>query len=118
MSLSSDEAEGNGASVYPSISADGPLVAFSSSASNLVPNDTNGASDVFVRHRRLGTTSRVSLSSNGAEGNGAGDFPSISAAGRYVAFSSGAFNLVKNDTNGTYDVFVRGPLVRELAVRE
>jgi Tol biopolymer transport system component len=90
-----------------SISADGRYVAFESEAANLVPGDTNGKSDIFVRDRQLGTTERVSIDSAGAEGNGDSYFPSISADGRYVAFWSNADNLVPGDTNGTFDVFVR-----------
>ena len=77
-------------------------------ASNLVADDTNGASDVFVRDLANGTTARVSTSSSGAQGNGSsGDAASdISADGRFVSFSSAARNLVDGDTNGVRDVFV------------
>ena len=78
-----------------------------SSASNLVPGDTNAAQDVFVRDRKLGTTRRVSVSSTEAQGNSASFDPAISSAGRYVAFGSYASNLVPGDTNGAIDVFVR-----------
>ncbi len=110
MSLSSAGAEGNGGSFVPSISAGGRFVAFDSEASNLVAGDANGSFDVFVRDRRTGTTTRMSLSSAGAEGNGGSFVPSISADGRFVAFLSGASNLVAGDLNGSFDVFVRGPL--------
>src|SRR4029079_1646625 len=86
---------------------DGHLVAFWSSASNLVPNDTNGVNDVFVRDRLTNTTTRVSIDSSGVEGNGPSTDPAFSADGRYVAFQSAATNLVPNDTNGKIDVFVR-----------
>jgi Tol biopolymer transport system component len=107
VSLDSSGNQGNNYSFNPSISANGRFVAFYSNASNLVPNDTNGSSDVFVRDLQSGTTTRVSLDSNGNQGNGVSSFPSISADGRYVAFSSGATNLVPGDTNGKTDVFVR-----------
>jgi Tol biopolymer transport system component len=110
VSLSSDDAEGNGASYAPSVSTDGRYVAFNSLASNLVLDDTNGTADAFVRDLKLGTTRRVSLGSNGAEGNGNSFASSISGHGRFVAFYSGASNLVENDTNGAVDVFVRGRL--------
>ena len=110
VSVSSAESQGNDDSYNPSISADGRSVAFQSDASNLVANDTNGTSDIFVRDRQAGTTRRVSISSTGTQGNNNSDAPSISADGRYVAFPSDATNLVANDTNGTSDVFVRGPL--------
>lgn len=107
VSVSSAGAEGNGFSRGSAVSADGRYVAFVSSATNLVPGDTNAVSDVFVRDRWLGTTERVSVSSSGTEGNGASSSPAISADGRYVAFSSEASNLVAGDTNGQSDVFVR-----------
>ncbi len=107
VSVDTSGAEGNADSEDPGLSADGRWVAFSSLASNLVPGDTNNSSDVFVRDRLTGTTQRVSLDSNGTPGNGTSHTPSISADGRYVAFASGATNLVTGDTNGRADVFVR-----------
>ncbi len=89
-----------------SISADGRFVAFTSVASNLVPGDTNLASDVFVHDRQSGTTERASVDSGGAQGNGDSDNQSISADGRFVAFESHASNLVAGDTNGFRDAFV------------
>ena len=106
VSVSSAEVEGNGASYWPSISADGRYVAFHSSASNLVGDDTNSVYDVFVRDRLAGTTERVSVSSAGGEGNLDSAYLSISADGRYVAFWSAAGNLVENDANGYADIFV------------
>jgi Tol biopolymer transport system component len=91
----------------PAISANGRYVAFTSPASNLVRRDTNRRADVFVRDRRLDKTRRVSVASNGDQGNGSNDGPAISADGRYVAFTSRASNLVPRDTNGKADVFVR-----------
>jgi len=106
VSVASDGAQGNDYSYSPSISADGRYVAFDSSASNLVSGDTNGARDVFVHDRQGGGTTRVSVTSDGAQGGTGSWNPSISADGRYVAFYSGASNLVSGDTNGTDDVFV------------
>jgi Tol biopolymer transport system component len=91
------------------LSADGRFVAFSSSANNLIPGDTNGSldgRDVFVRDRAQATTTRVSVASNGEQGNGASDVPSISGSGRFVAFSSYASNLVRRDGDEDSDVFV------------
>jgi Tol biopolymer transport system component len=97
-----------GASSDPALSARGRFVAFSSDASNLVPGDTNGTGDVFVRDRWTGTTRRVSVSSTGTQTDGHGSFaPALSGDGRFVAFSSDASNLVPADRNGTADVFVR-----------
>jgi Tol biopolymer transport system component len=107
VSLASDGTPGNGASYGPSISADGRYVAFYSRASNLVAGDTNGSWDAFVRDREARTTTRVSLTSDGTQGNGASFPSSISADGRHVAFHSNADNLVAGDTNGRNDVFVR-----------
>jgi hypothetical protein len=106
VSLASDGSEANGYSWRASISADGRLVAFDSKASNLAPDDTNGFLDVFVHDRQTGATTRVSLASDGGEGNGDSAYASISADGRLVAFASWASNLTPNDTNDTWDVFV------------
>jgi Tol biopolymer transport system component len=106
VSVASDGMQANERSGGASISADGRYVAFSSEASNLVPGDTNGWSDMFVHDRHTGQTSRVSLASDGTQGNIGSTGPSISADGRYVAFTSGANNLVPGDTNHSVDVFV------------
>ena len=107
VSIVSDGAEGNSHSYSPSISADGRYVAFQSEASDLVPDDTNAAFDVFVHDRQTGATERMSLAGDGAQGNQHSFFPSISADGRYLTFQSDATNLVAYDTNGVGDVFVR-----------
>ena len=101
----------NAPSRSPSLSADGRYVAFCSYATNLVGGDTNGALDIFVRDRLAGTTERVSVDSSGVQGDGESDSPSISADGRYVAFSSFASNLVGGDTNTERDVFVHDRLL-------
>jgi len=98
---------GNGPSDAGALSADGRFLAFRSAASNLVPGDTNGHSDVFVKDRTTGAVHRVSVASTGVQGNNTAiGSPSISADGRYVAFSSAATNLVPNDLNNRQDVFV------------
>jgi Tol biopolymer transport system component len=109
VSIASDGTQGNGASVNSAMSADGRYVAFVSSATNLVAGDTNGYDDVFVHDRQTGQTTRVSVHSNGAQGNNRSSLdamPAISADGRYVAFVSRASNLVDGDTANAYDVFV------------
>ena len=108
VSANSDEVRGDQPSLFASISEDGRFVAFSSRATNLVPNDLNGTFDIFIRDRLTGTTERVSVDSADAEANG-GSYgrPAISADGRFVAFSSEASNLVPGDTNGQEDIFVR-----------
>jgi Tol biopolymer transport system component len=107
VSVATGGAQADDGSSGASISADGRFIAFVSGADDLVAGDTNALGDIFVRDRRLGATERVSVATGGAQANGEGYDPSISADGRYVAFWSGATNLVANDTNGTYDVFVR-----------
>ncbi len=106
VSLDSSGVEGNGASLDPVISPDGRFVAFNSDASNLVANDTNGVGDVFVHDRQTGETTRVSVDSNGVEGIFVSGFPTMSADGRLIAFRSLADNLVPNDTNGAFDIFL------------
>ena len=109
VSVDSSGVQGNGASGHfgDALSSDGRFVAFRSAATNLVAGDTNAALDVFVRDRANGTTERVSVATNGTQGNGISQEPSISADGRYVAFQSLATNLVNGDTNGFEDIFVR-----------
>jgi Tol biopolymer transport system component len=97
----------NGPSAYPSISADGRFVAFQSKASNLVPDDTNGLPDIFVKDRRTGETTRVSVSSDGAQSNGESLAPAISADGRFVAFVSSATNLTPGVEGHFWGVLVR-----------
>ncbi len=107
VSVSSLEAQGNGVATSPTISADGRFVAFVSSASNLVVGDTNRADDVFVRDRVGGTTVRASVRTGGGQATSGADWGTISADGRFVAFSSTSANLVPGDTNAGGDVFVR-----------
>ena len=107
VSVATDGTQANSDSFDPAISADGRYVAFGSDASNLVPGDTNGTDEVFVRDRRSGTTQLVSVATGGTQANGRSFIPAISADGRYVVFGSDASNLVPGDTNGTDEVFVR-----------
>jgi len=107
VSVASDETLANSDSATPSISADGHAVAFMSFASNLVPNDTNGHFDVFVRDRTAGTTVLASVRADGVQGNQDSLYPAISGNGAFVAFPSDATNLVRNDTNDRRDVFLR-----------
>ncbi len=99
-----------GESASPSISADGRYIAFKSAATNLVEGDTNTKTDVFVRDMIKGTTTRVNTDSNGIQANIGSAHVSLSADGRYVAFSSGATNLVADDTNAKSDIFVHDML--------
>jgi Tol biopolymer transport system component len=106
-SLDASGAESDNHSGSFALSRDGRFVVFSSSATNLVPGDTNGREDVFVRDRLLNTVERVSVDSAGVEADLQSNQPTISADGRYVVFSSWAHNLVPGDTNDTNDVFLR-----------
>ncbi len=117
VSITSDGSQGNGSSAeMTAISANGRYVAFASDASNLVTEDTNASTDIFVHDRQTRKTTRVSVSSSGRQGNdnsGAGyrafwsdDGLAMSADGRYVTFYSVASNLVSGDTNGMVDIFV------------
>ncbi|MGD2108356.1 MAG: hypothetical protein PVI86_03090 [Phycisphaerae bacterium] len=106
VSMAYNGAEGNEDSFVPSISYHGRFVAFESDASNLVADDDNEVADVFIRDRESEETVRVSISSDGDEGNGPSRAPSLSADGGFVAFQSKADNLVSGDTNAWRDVFV------------
>lgn len=98
---------GNGHSQSGQVSTNGQFVVFQSDASDLVPNDTNGVTDIFVRNLMTGTTVLVSASTNGGPANGPSTDPVMTPNGRFVAFISSASNLVPGDTNGIPDVFVR-----------
>jgi Tol biopolymer transport system component len=106
ISVGPGGAPGDRASRAPALSADGRFVAFQSDATNLVPADTNQRTDVFVRDRRFGTTTRVSLGPASVQGDQPSTAPRISGDGRFVAFQSVAANLVPGDTNSAPDIFV------------
>ena len=105
VSQSSTGSQGNNNSFISAISADGNRIAFSSSATNLVNDDSNARTDIFVRDVAQGTTTLVSVSSSGELGNGTCSVPSISADGQIVSFLSGANNLVAGDNNNLNDLF-------------
>ena len=113
ISVSSGGQEGNGESGSPAISSTGRYIAFSSFASNLVSGDTNNGSDIFVMDRDTGVIQRVSVSSSEAQTAGGSHDPAISSNGRYIAFYSGAGDLVASDTNDKFDVFVRDTVAGE-----
>jgi Tol biopolymer transport system component len=106
-SVDSNGAQANGGSSHPFVSADGRYVLFESDATNLVPDDTNGKTDVFIHDRQSGVTARLSVAASGEQANDTSFAAALSADGNYSAFSSKASNLVPDDTNGTYDIFVR-----------
>lgn len=107
VSVASDLTLGNAGSITPSISEDGNVVAFASTATNLVSQSTLGFQQAFVHELQSGTTELVSVSSSGAVGNDASYYPALSRDGSLVAFKSAASNLVSHDTNDEPDVFVR-----------
>ncbi|MBK9925327.1 MAG: PD40 domain-containing protein [Anaerolineales bacterium] len=107
ISTDSNGLQANNYSGSPSISSDGRYIAFASQATNLVPGDVNGKSDVFIHDMKTSTTTLVSVGSSGTQWTMGSTSPSISADGRYVAFRSGDDNLVSGDTNGCNDIFVR-----------
>ncbi len=90
-----------------SISADGRFVAFTSQADNLVPGDTNGVADAFVRDVKTKQTILLSATATGVPGWGSSSAPSISNNGRYVAFLSRAKNLVAGTPAVDSALFVR-----------
>ncbi len=105
VSKSANGIESNGGSGDPSINFNGTKVVFSSSSSNLVTGDVNGKQDVFLVDLALNSIRRLTISSNGIEGNGDSSSGSISASGARVAFSSQANNLHPNDLTAYWDVF-------------
>lgn len=98
----------NAACANPSISGDGRYVAFSCSANNLVPNDSNGRSDIFLKDRQTGELRLISATPAGASGNEGSYEPAVSGDGRFVVFRSYASDLLAGTTNvNRADVFVR-----------
>jgi hypothetical protein len=107
VSVSSTGAEGNQDSWSTrGVTDDGRYSLFDSSATNLVPNDTNGLTDVFRHDTTTGGTVRVDVSPNGGQLPAGGFGGAMSADGRYGAFVTAA-SLDLADTNGTTDVYVR-----------
>ena len=106
ISLGMGGTEADGPSAFPSISADGRFVAFESKASNIVPNDLNAVSDIFVFDRTTRQMDIVSVDADGRFGDESSHFPSISEDGRYVSFHSYA-TLSRDDYNQGVDVYVR-----------
>ena len=107
ISLASDGTESNGYSGSNSISDNGRYIPFSSDATNLVPNDTNGYVDTFLYDRVEQSVELINLAPDGTQANNSSGSGSISGDGRYVTFASFATNLVSNDTNQKRDIFVR-----------
>ncbi len=109
---------GNLSSLFPSISSDGRFIAFGSASSNLVNGDDNEKNDIFLRDRDTDengvfddagktSTSLISVTSGGVQGDGDSLISSVSGDGRYVAFDSDSTNFVTADSNGFTDIFLR-----------
>ena len=106
VSVSSTGTESDGNSYYPTISSDGRYIAFQSEAGNLVDNDTNDTSDIFVHDRETQTTIRVNIDNDGQEAVGTSWYATISGDGQTVAYYSSAANLVIGDNNLQDDIFM------------
>jgi Tol biopolymer transport system component len=114
VSLANDGSEPNGPSFRPSVSGDGRYVVFTSQADNLIDNDRNSSSDIFLRDTCISaagecrpSTVLLSADNAGIQANSSSDFGKISGSGRSVTFVSAADNLIVNDTNLSEDIFVR-----------
>ncbi len=108
--LISDDSTGSssdGNSFSPSISADGNLIVFASDATDLVANDTNDTTDIFLHNVGSGTTTLISMSLANEIGDGPSYSPVISDDGAYVAFASTAKNLTVGELDdGLPDVYL------------
>jgi hypothetical protein len=106
---------GGGDSWGPILSPNGRYVLFASTANNLLLTSNNTALplmgspklNVFLRDRTNGSTTLVSVNSNGVGGNGDSIPTGISTNGRYACFESTASDLVTGDTNGVKDISAR-----------
>lgn len=106
ISVTPDGRSGNFLSDSPSISSDGRYVVFDSFADDLVENDENGETDVFVRDRQLNTTELVSRRYDGMQIDGDSYLPQISDDGRYVLFQTMADGVVADDDNAARDLYL------------
>ena len=110
VSLGAGGLEANGTSTPKAVSADCRYVAFTSSASNLIAGVTVQGMQLYVRDRQTGATTLESVGYDGKPGDGPVSFAAISGDGRWLAFATTAANMVPNDRNGTFDVFLRDRL--------
>jgi len=91
-------------------SPDGKKIAFNSAASNLVPGDTNGNLDIFIRDLATGAIARVNVNKAGGQSNGWDDAPPVfHPNGKEVVFVGVGTNMIAGDTNGTADIFAKNP---------
>lgn len=113
VSTSSAEGQANGDSFEPSLSSDGRFVVFVSAATNLVPDDTNGKNDIFLKDLTTGILFRCSVDDARVQGNDYSYDPDISDDGRFVTFKSLSTNLVEGGTNAVGNIFVHDRITRE-----
>ena len=106
VSVGTDGCYANGETTFPYTNDDGRYVVFMSFASNLVANDTNARSDIFLKDMDSGVTTRISQRQNGGQLGGPSNRPSINGAGTKIVFNSNAANVVPGDTNGQTDCFL------------
>lgn len=99
----------NGPSFGDDISGNGRFRLFHSLATNLVPNDTNARSDVFLNDARTWSTTRCDVATDGTQADAGAAGGSLSVRGAWVTFTSAASNLAAGDTNSVKDVYLRGP---------
>ncbi len=109
VSVNTNGWSGSGETRDPVMTPDGRYVAFTSAAADLVPGDTNGIPDIFVRDLQAQTTTLVSVgatSTSSPSPSGSSETPEITPDGRYVAFYSTATNLVPGVIT-TGEIYVR-----------
>ncbi len=104
INVAANGTQANGVTTLGSISDDGNYITFTSDADNLVANDTNGKSDIFVYDRQNKTVELISQAAT--LGNGDSTSGMISGDGSFVVYQSEADNLVAGDTNGKSDIFI------------
>src|SRR4029453_292157 len=107
VSVRTNGDEGNGDSFDPSISADGRVVVFQSTASNLAAPCSNGNSHVYMHNLVTGETSCISVNNDGTQSNGNSALARVSGDGRFVFFQSDPTNFTARCSNGFNHVFVR-----------
>lgn len=112
LSLKGDGTEAQGDAVAPALSSDGQYVVFEAQ-DDLLPNDQNGASDIYIKARQSGDLHLVSVGITGVAGDGESYFPAISADGQWVTFVSNANDLVVNDSGDYYELFLYNRISRQ-----
>lgn len=97
----------NGDADDPTISCNGSVVAFGSTANDLVSGDIGGNEDVFVVDAQTGATRRALATSGGGDANGDSSSPALNCEGTSMAFQSAANNIDPNDPNSNNDIYVQ-----------